>query len=44
MKESLGVDVRTVKASDVLECTPDLIERATPAVMMAVGLAQFAEE
>jgi Tfp pilus assembly PilM family ATPase len=43
-RESLGVDVRTVKASDVLECTPDLIDRATPAVMMAAGLAEFVEE
>jgi len=44
MQEALGVDVRTVKAADVLECAPELIDRATPAVMMAMGLAQFVEE
>jgi type IV pilus assembly protein PilM len=44
MQESLGVDVRTVKPADVISCSPELLDRATPALMLAVGLAQFSEE
>jgi Tfp pilus assembly PilM family ATPase len=44
MQSALDVDVRTVKPSDVLECPPELMDRATSAVMTAVGLAQFDEE
>src|SRR4051794_6594185 len=44
LKAALDIDVRAVRPTDVVECTPTLLERTTPAMMAALGLAQFVED
>ncbi len=43
LQQQLAMDVRPAKPTDVVECPPELLERATPAIMTALGLAMFSE-
>jgi Tfp pilus assembly PilM family ATPase len=40
---ALDMEVRVARPTDVVTCAPAVMERATPAIMAALGLAQFTE-
>jgi len=43
LQAALGMEVRVARPTDVIECAPAVMERATPAIMAAMGLSEFAE-
>ncbi len=43
-RQILGIPVRSVRPSDVVECPSPMLARLTPTMMAAVGLAQFCQD
>jgi Tfp pilus assembly PilM family ATPase len=43
LQSTVGIEVRAVQPRDVVDCLPSVAERATPAMMTAIGLAMFEE-
>lgn len=44
LQQALSIEVRVAQVADVIECVPQVLSRATPTVITALGLAEFEEQ